>query len=311
MGKFYQEAKCFVLGALANRESMIVEKKPSKYWTDFAANFRYVYDLVPDELSRIRYHTYHLTSDIYLTYYFASDGFKKLLADGYRYFVDSGGLLPIDEGATGIGVETEYGRVSHDLLRYIGVMTDIKKAGLLDHTHPKSVLEIGGGYGGLARAHLYQNPSVRYVICDLEETLFFSAIYLFMHFGDDRVHLVDASLRDDSLEAGHIYIVPQSRMELMDDLQFNYSVSQQSFQEMTQPQVNVYLEWLSKHSDYFYSCNINDHGTLALDKQLITNLGEQLLEAFSRPLWVGCSPMEGNRFGDNHLPRTVFQCRKI
>jgi hypothetical protein len=152
--------------------------RPSKYWEDFASNFSYVYDLNDAELQRIRYHTYYLTSDIYLTYYFADSEFINLLRTGYVHFVRGANIKAKAEGTNGIGVQVENGKASHDLLRYLGVIYDIIKANIFSQNTPTSILVIGGGYGGLARSCLFHNPSVSYVICDLEETLFFSSFSL-------------------------------------------------------------------------------------------------------------------------------------
>lgn len=300
--------KKYVLSAIAERAHSTPELIPSEYWIDFARNFRYVYDLSEEELSRIRFHTYHLTSDSYLTYYFADESFKNLLRSGYRYFVDRHQLDFLEEGKDGIGVETEFGRISHDLIRYVGVICDLIDAGLLDRETHKAVIEIGGGYGGLARAHLTHNPKTSYFICDLEETIFFSAVYLSKYFGAHKVHLVERTLKNSDIEHGHVYIVPQSKIEYLDELQFTYAVSQQSLQEMTQKQVERYLDWIAKHAAHMYSCNIPDHAAIANTKHLVLNLPMVLNSKFSIPVWVGVKPLDQERFGDNHLVRAVYKC---
>jgi hypothetical protein len=299
----------YIARAIENRLQGKPDLVPSEYWTDFAVNFRYVYELREAELNRIRFHTYHLTSDSYLTYYFADDAFKSLLINGYRYFVCKNSLNQLDEGVDGIGAETEYGRISHDLLRYLGVVVDLLRSDLLDRTKPQRVVEIGGGYGGLARSLLTQNPNISYFICDLEETIFFSAVYLSRHFGAHKVHLVSSKLSPFDIEQGHIYIIPQSKIEYFDNLQFDYSISQQSIQEMTQKQVERYLLWMSKHSTYFYSCNIFDHKEIAFTKSLAKNIPNLLELFFSNPIWQGDEPLVHERYGDNHLLRSVYKCR--
>lgn len=308
MSDVIESIKKYVLNAIAERAHSMPELIPSEYWIDFARNFSYVYELNEKELNRIRFHTYHLTSDFYLTYYFADEAFKNLLKSGYRHFVDRNQFDLLEEGEDGIGVETEFGRISHDLLRYLGVTSDLIDAGLLDSDTPKSVIEIGGGYGGLARAHLTHNPKTTYFICDLEETMFFSAVYLSKHFGAYKVHLVERVLKSSDIEQGHVYIVPQSKIEYLDELQFDYSISQQSLQEMTQKQVERYLEWIAKHAIQLYSCNISDHAALANSKQLVLNLPMLLNLHFSTPVWHGVEPLEHERFGDNHLLRAVYKC---
>lgn len=300
--------KKYVLSAIVERSHSIPELIPSAYWIDFSRNFRYVYDLSAEELHRIRFHTYHLTSDSYLTYYFADEGFKNLLIRGYRHFNNLNDPDLLGEGDDGIGVDTMFGRISHDLLRYLGVRSDLVDAGLLDRETPKVVIEIGGGYGGLARALLTYNPKYTYFICDLEETIFFSAVYLTKHLGTHKVHLIDKLLKGSDIEQGHVYIVPQSKIEYLNELQFDYAISQQSLQEMTRKQVERYLDWIDKHTSHLYSCNISDHATLATTKQLVLNLPVLFDLYFSVPVWHGVELLGNEKFGDSHLLRAVYKC---
>lgn len=306
-----ERVRNFVLSQQERRQQMSGECVPSRYWMDFALNFRYVYSLSLSEILRIRFHTYHLTSDSYLSYYFAGEDYKELLTRGYCYFIDKGGLTPYDEGENGIGVKTQYGIVSHDLLRYLGALCDIKECGFFDVTSQLVVMEIGGGYGGLARAHLMQNNQLSYVICDLEETLFFSSIYLALHFGVERVHLVNEPLIQADLQPGHVYIVAQSRIELLADIELDYVINQQSLQEMTRDQVIRYLQWIQHHSKGFYSCNLNDHGCIANEKSIVTDLIVELQHEFGEPFWTADTPQAEYRFGDNHLPRFAYYCNKF
>jgi hypothetical protein len=308
MNEKFEKIRTFVKKSISNRDHVAPNMVPSKYWTDFARNFRYVYDMNHDELMRIRYHTYHLTSDLYLTYYFANDNYKNLLISGYLHFVEGAHIVARDEGVNGIGVETDYGRISHDLLRYLGVVYDLIKAKLIDRSAPKTILEIGGGYGGLARANLVHNPQISYVICDLEETIFYSAIYLTSHFGKNQVHLVESDLDNTQIKHGHIYIVPQHQIRFIDKLHFDLAISQQSLQEMTFKQVDNYLLWVKNHVNFLYSCNISDHAFIAKEKDLVLNLYEVLETFYSDPIWRGSIPDDNKIFGDHHLMRTVYQC---
>jgi len=298
----------FILNALNRRHSINKQSVPSVYWSDFSKNFKYVYDLSLEELARIRFHTFHLTSDIYLTYYFANEAYRILLQDGYKYFIKLGQLQSVEEGPDGIGIDTEFGKISHDLLRYMGLTADLFNSGSLDRTNSKYVLEIGGGYGGLARMTILNAPKSSYFICDLEETIFFSATYLQNSFGLERVHLIDAPLSPTEVKGGHIYIVPQSRLEYFDDLHFDLAISQQSLQEMTADQVHRYCSWILDRADQFYSCNLPDHAQIAIDKELVQNLPIIFNSYFGSPEWVGDFPDDNSRYGDNHLPRALYHC---
>jgi len=283
----------------------------SEYWADFCDFFRYVYYLPEWELRRIRRHTFHLTSDLYQRYYFADKGFKSLIENGYHFFIDQLEGFQIDEGTQGIGIKVDGQTLSHDLLRYLGVLVDLVKADALGRNRSKSeaqsILEIGGGYGGLARCIQKYKPNAAYVIVDLEETLFFSMCYLKEQLPEKQLYLVNNSdaLR---LEPNSVYFVPQHRVDMLDNLRFDLTISQQSLQEMTATQVQRYLNWIHQHCDHFYSCNINDHGVLASEKQIVKNLTGILENIFGPPIWSAPVPAENNRFGDSHLPRFVFRC---
>jgi hypothetical protein len=300
--------KNFVINSINYRSNAGPIVNPSIYWTDFAKNIRYVYDLDCLELERIRFHTYHLTSDSYLTYYFANLAYKTLLDSGYKYFVRLGQLQLIEEGCNGIGVETAHGKISHDLLRYMGLAADLFSSQTLTPDSSKHILEIGGGYGGLARMVIVNSPKSSYFICDLEETIFFSATYLRNNFGSERVHLIDSPLFDSDVQEGHFYIVPQSRIDHLDNLHFELVISQQSLQEMTNDQVQRYCTWIQGKADEFYSCNLPDHAEIAIEKGLVQKLPDIFRSYFGLPKWIGAYPGSDSSYGDNHLPRSLYHC---
>lgn len=282
----------------------------SEYWADFCDFFRYVYYLPEWELRRIRRHTFHLTSDLYQRYYFADEGFRSLIENGYRFFIDQLEGFQIDEGPQGIGIEVNNRTLSHDLLRYLGVLVDMVKSDAVGRDRSKSdaqsILEIGGGYGGLARCIQKFKSNVAYVIVDLEETIFFSMCYLKEQLPEKRLQLINNS---DALqlEPNSVYFVPQHRIDVLDKLRFDLVISQQSLQEMTANQVQRYLYLVKRSASWLYSCNLTDHGQLAIKKQLVAGLDSLLDIELGPPYWVGQYPAEGNFWGDNHLNRKLYR----
>lgn len=96
---------------------------------------------------------------------------------------------------------------------------------------PKSVLEIGGGYGGLAR--LFALNGIDYTIADMPESLFFSEVYLKANGINNVKQLsADAELGD-----------------------YDLAISQGTFQEMPQEWVNTLAEKLKRKVKYVYSLN--------------------------------------------------------
>ncbi len=110
------------------------------------------------------------------------------------------------------------------------------------------VVEIGGGYGALARLWLLMGKVEQYTIVDLPEALFFAEVALRDEFGDDAVgywHGHDPGTK--------IVLMPVTRLEAVSvDLVINSG----SMQEMSEEWVNFYMLWLDRcGARFFYSLN--------------------------------------------------------
>ena len=285
----YQRIKDFIAAAIDQRQGGDVPDflRPSDYWGESFKYSEYVRTLPPDELKRIRYHTWHLTSDHYQIYYFGTDANKRCLLEEYDYL--SGmleGPAAFAEDDSGIGFDTDRGKLSIDLVRYLLVLVDLVRHGPISADGPRTVLEIGGGYGGLARLCMDFNPATAYVILDLAETLFFSAVNLTNAFGADRVVLCDRSGPPPSAEPGRFYLVPQSRHELVRPMRFDLAINQQSMQEMNQQQVSHYCDILAATTGQFYTCNLHHHSQKLRDETgIVTDLNDALRGRFPEVVW--------------------------
>jgi hypothetical protein len=153
-------------------------------------------------------------------------------------------------------------------------------AGITYANRPKRILEIGGGYGEIARLWLTNSiaPAESYVIVDIPECLFFAEIALKAEFGDQVGYF-------DGHDPGtRILLVP---IPYLGDLTRSVElvVNTGSMQEMTDEWIDFYTEWLAKYDTrYFYSLNY-----LA---QPISVMGE------SRNLW---SQRLGAEWSTRHL----------
>lgn len=272
----------FVQEEIARREALPAGvMTPSDYWRDYNGFSSYVRTLPDEELKYIRRHTWHLTGDRYDSYLFASNRLRRRVIKQYESMLPRLGDFRPQEPTDGIGLDTQYGRLNSGILRYSVALGDLISAGLLSRSNAPRVLEIGGGYGGLALLCLQYNPRISYVVCDLEESLFIQGVFLSRHLGADKVRLGLPA----APEPGVVCLVPQTRAEGLAGLRFDFAVNQQSMQEMTQLQVEHYAELLAKCAAKFYSCNRSSHGAgVVRDKGLVANLHETLGKRFA-VLW--------------------------
>jgi putative sugar O-methyltransferase len=279
--------------------------RPSKYWADAIENFAYVFELSDVSLNQIRRHTYHLTSDLYLRYYFGTKQDTELMLAKYAALRELTGSRSLAEPSGGIGYAHEDGLVSWDVLRYMSVIGDLLKAGVLNEQGSQTVVEIGGGYGGLCRATAKFNPHVRYTIIDLEETLFFSKSYLDRTLPGYDVRIVRQP-SDLEFSERRIHLVPQHLAEDL-DAEFDLAINHQSIQEMQVAQIERYLTFLSRHCRRFYSRNLRRQNLdIALRNGLSLDAQSQILSRFPEILWQ--HPADVDNGIDENLPRFVVNC---
>lgn len=136
---------------------------------------------------------------------------------------------------------------------------------LANAEHPiRRVLEIGGGYGGLARMMKLLQPNVQYVILDLPEQLFFTHLFLRGSFPNARFQFVDRK-GPVAWEGFDFVLVPVPFIDGLAGTSFDLVANTASFGEMTQQAVNRYMRFIHNeiHTRYFYS--VNRYGRLPFE----------------------------------------------
>ena len=121
-----------------------------------------------------------------------------------------------------------------------------------------SVLEIGAGLGGFARVAKLRNPSIRYVIVDLLDTIALSYTFLRLNFPDARFMLVHnrAELAELDLSADFVFI-PAHLVEDIERTHFDLVINSFSLGEMPQAVVDSYMDLIQETLEVnrFYSLN--------------------------------------------------------
>lgn len=111
-----------------------------------------------------------------------------------------------------------------------------------------SVLEIGGGYGQMARAVKLLSPESRYLILDLPESLYFAALYLSLNFPQARLYWPSDSddLREICSRGYDFLFLPCYRAEELTAVPQHYdaAINKSSFGEMNNRTSAYYVDLL-------------------------------------------------------------------
>jgi hypothetical protein len=274
-------------------------------WSDLLSLFEYAMHLTPKDLENARFHAAYLTGSNIMQYYQQFpplDGEQYADNLGYKFLVDGLPEMfwlsePLCPGVKGpIGVNYRGRIINQDICRYQSCVTNLYNCGVfnsLAHGHGlRSILEIGGGYGGLA----YQmseilerlNQKTTYIIIDLPEILLFAGAFLMVNKPNGNIYIYDTATFTDEFIRKGIYeydfvLLPNFALKRLWALpEVNLIINMQSFQEMTPSQINDYLCFADAHlSGFLYSDNIEKH---PFNKQItgetVTSLLAERFELF-------------------------------
>lgn len=131
------------------------------------------------------------------------------------------------------------------------------------------VVEIGGGYGGLARLMKLLKPRCTYVIIDLPDSLFYSHIFLRETFGDNILYVKDAKrLSNADLSKYDIVLVPTIMKDCLKGVRTAVALNTISLGEMNQATIYDYMSFVqySLVSSYFYT--INRYGNFPFSSEM-------------------------------------------
>ncbi len=191
---------------------------------------------------------------------------KGLMIDWYLDHLHSRGT-PIDQFDFAIQespVSNPRNAVRHgdrllapDFLRTVILATEIKRHCAL--AGPKfNILELGAGYGGLARTLKLFFPNTSYVITDIPETLFFSSIFLRLNFPQAKVCFVtgEESLREPISNYDFVF-VPTKFAGLLSGNSFELFCNTASLGEMRSEVIRHWLDFVQNKVSvrYFFSLN--------------------------------------------------------
>jgi SAM-dependent methyltransferase len=268
------EIKSKVELMLKERQDLAAEHHtadPSVVWSVACEMFDYLPGMRDESFGKLRLHTYVLTSDSYLPYVLGSgkEEFRRRWEGQIKSIPEK---YVIQEPEGGFGHRFGDRLISHDTARYQGTINALYRRSfgggnflsLLEADRWKCVLEIGGGYGALAHHLSSLARNTTYVIIDLPETLLFSAAYVSLHNPGKNVYVYDPHDSGDvlgstrGLAAYDFAFIPNYKLDALRALEFDIVINQNSMGEMTESQVQEYLDVIAETcTGEFYSNNLD------------------------------------------------------
>lgn len=136
-------------------------------------------------------------------------------------------------------------RLSSDLLRRLAMYDTIRQNSSLQDSR-KTVLELGGGYGGFSRIFKTLHPSATYIIVDLPNSLCYSAAFLKLNFPDARHHLVTpetaAEVTPKTVDQHDFIYVPVGLEQTFLDLSIDLFLNTYSFGEIPNKEIERWFD---------------------------------------------------------------------
>jgi len=163
----------------------------------------YLRDASPLVVERLRHHTHHLGGDgpgAYGSPVAGEEILRRL--DALREVATREIAAPEPAILGAFGAEVQGGFHNRDTLTFVEALVGLEQGGALAHLRSggerRVVLELGGGFGGFARAIKGLCPDVTYVIADAPGRFLLSAPYLMSVLPEARVHVHDPAAPDDT-----------------------------------------------------------------------------------------------------------------
>ena len=124
------------------------------------------------------------------------------------------------------------------------------------------VLEIGGGYGGLAAKLKKLLPLAHIAIIDLPHAGLLQTYYLQQRFPSAQMNVLgyktNANLHGDVSSSSDFTVVPSTKIDLLNWQEFDLVINSRSFMEMDKKTISRYFELIQtrlKVGGLFFNCN--------------------------------------------------------
>ncbi len=163
---------------------------------------------------------------------------------------------------------------------------------LLDSTTGRVVIELGGGFGGLAFYLLRDFPQVTYLDFDLPEATALASYYLMKSLPNLPIRLYgEFELTPAIADTPGVYMMPSFEIANMPGKSVAVSFNSYSLAEMSPESVKVYLDDIARITHgYFLHVNHNKNAVLSADDFGVEERGFKLLSREVAGWTLGINP---------------------
>jgi putative sugar O-methyltransferase len=155
-----------------------------------------------------------------------------------------------------------------------------------------TVIELGGGFGGMAYFLIRDNPNVTYVDFDLPEALALASYYLLKAFPDLPITLYgEAELSSETLNRSRIVMMPSFEIKKMATGAADVAFNSYSLAEMSPATIREYVAELTRSTrGHLLHINHNRHLLVSADDFGLEDHGFTLLQRRLAGWTVGLNP---------------------
>ncbi|MEI9919615.1 MAG: putative sugar O-methyltransferase [Bacteroidota bacterium] len=171
---------------------------------------------------------------------------------------------PLIGNPYGYKLDGKFIRATADYLHFYA--TQIGRL-LSDESGRKAVMEIGGGFGGMAYFLVRDNPDISYVDVDLPENMALTAYYLMHAFPDKKILLYgEGEITREAIHNHDIVLLPNFSITSLPNQSANLVFNSYSLAEMSPGTIELYInEMMRITTSYFYHINHNKTSTVVAD----------------------------------------------
>jgi hypothetical protein len=163
---------------------------------------------------------------------------------------------------------------------------------LISSSRAQTVVELGGGFGGLAYYLVRDNPLVTYVDFDLPEATALASYYLMRSLPNVPIHLYgETELSAAVLATPGFVMMPSFEIMKMPSKSATCSFNSYSLAEMSPATIHTLLDQITRiTSGYFLHVNHNRNAVLSADKFGIEERGFKLVNRQLAEWTMGINP---------------------